>query len=343
MVYQYVPILRWKKGEQAALRQLSFSGRTDVFPLIILQNEQYKTKKETKLKPSILPDDVFTDIVLQCWGKGAFYLDTTALPDLPNNQHSLNDICASARLKGLDLIPCTRISASGAYNSAAQAANTTDKAGIAIRVDLGDVANASQWTKHWFIPISETDLVIDIGGNTRIIHQILPQAQATIQNLHLANQWRAVTLAGSTMPLDFSGLTQGLHLIPRLEKIIWQTISSSVSFRLDYGDYTTVPANAISKDIPWGYPINARYTLHDEFLICKGTSPTGLGGIDMDVQLIQHANTILNYSNRNPLSYCWADAQIDAIATGALKPSNLATWVQYSVNRHIEVIRHILP
>lgn len=343
MVYQYVPILRWKKGEQAALRQLSAPGRGDVFPLIILQNEQYKVKKETKLKPAVPSAEVFTDLVLHCWGKGAFYLDATSLPDLPNGQHPLSDICASARTKGLELIPCTKITATGAYNAAARAANSIDQAGVAVRLDLGEVANAPQWAASWFVPLQETDLIIDIGGNTRLVQQILPQAQATVQGLYLANQWRTVTLAGSTMPLDFSGLTQGVHLIPRIEKVIWQIISSNVPFRLDYGDYTTVPANAVSKDIPWGYPINARYTLHDEFLICKGTSPTGFGGVDMDVQLIQHATTILNYSNRNPLSHCWADAQIDAIATGALKPSNLATWVQYSVNRHIEVVRHILP
>jgi hypothetical protein len=343
MTYQYVPILRWKKGEQTALLQLSSAGKTNVFPLIILTSEQYKPKKETKAKSSVPSADVFAEMVLNCWGKGAFYLDATALPDLPNAQHPLTDICASARLKGIELIPCTKLSASGPYNSAARAANNVDKAGIAIRLDLGDVANAPQWAGSWFIPIQETDLIIDIGGNTRMVQQMLPQAQATIHGLHLANQWRTVTFAGTTMPLDFSGMTQGVHLIPRIEKVIWQTIANGAPFRLDYGDYTTVPANAISRDIPWGYPINAKYTLNDDFLICKGISPTGLGGIDMDLQLIQHANTIVNYPSRNPLSHCWADTQIGAIAGKSLKPSNLATWVQYSVNRHIELVRHILP
>lgn len=39
---KYVPLLRWKRGEQVALASLSEAARERVTPLIILANDQFR-------------------------------------------------------------------------------------------------------------------------------------------------------------------------------------------------------------------------------------------------------------------------------------------------------------
>ena len=94
--------------------------------------------------------------------------------------------------------------------------------------------------------------------------------------------------------------------------------------------------------IKWGFPINVRYTLPQDFLICRGVSTTGYGGVDMDKQLVGHAKDIVSYSGRHRIS-CWGDGEIDNIASGKTSQGNLETWVQISVNRHIELTRQQIP
>lgn len=70
---------------------------------------------------------------------------------------------------------------------------------------------------------------------------------------------------------------------------------------------------------------------------------TGAGGVDMHVQLLGHAQGITGWAGRGGLGHCWADAVIDAIAATAITPGGLPQWVGYSVNRHIENTRAVIP
>ena len=95
--------------------------------------------------------------------------------------------------------------------------------------------------------------------------------------------------------------------------------------------------------IAWGFPINVKYTLANGFLICRGVKTTGLGAQDMDAQLVGHAGTIVAFPTRAPLVHCGGDRHIDDIYSGATGPGNLETWVTIGVNRHAELVRHLLP
>ena len=133
------------------------------------------------------------------------------------------------------------------------------------------------------------------------------------------------------------------HLIERLEWTLWQQlISMSLPYRLDYGDYATIAIGPPPADIRWGFPINVRYTLPTQFLICRGVRTRGEGAKDMDKQLIGHAITITNYKKRDRLD-CWADDTIDKIAAKDEKPGNLEYWVQIALNRHITRVRTDMP
>ena len=146
------------------------------------------------------------------------------------------------------------------------------------------------------------------------------------------------------MPDNFAGMTKGLHLFKRSEWRLWRDLASAkLPYAVGYGDYATVAINPAPEGIAWGYPINVRYTLDDEFLICRGVGTTGPSGVDLDVQLLSHAKSIVKYPTRHPLAHCWADTTIDKIATGAAPTQGLEHWVQLAVNRHIELVVSSLP
>jgi hypothetical protein len=145
------------------------------------------------------------------------------------------------------------------------------------------------------------------------------------------------------MPENFGGFLAGLHTIPRDEVHLWAALAKAgLPYRIDFGDYATPPIAEPPPAIAWGYPINVRYTLAQEFLICRGVKTTGFGGVDMEPQLIGHAKSIVAYSQRGRI-HCWADDLIDQIAATSQGQGNLETWVHIGINRHIELVRSLLP
>jgi hypothetical protein len=219
----------------------------------------------------------------------------------------------------------------------------TDHRGVGLQVDLSEMTSAASWANSWSHPTSQTDLLVDLEKNISNVAALGPAVINAFSQLHQGGSWASVTLIGTSMPDNFQGYPPGQHRIQRAEWTLWQAlVNTHLPYRLDYGDYTTVPLNPAPIGIRWGYPINVRYTLDGEFLICRGVTTTRVGAVNMKRQLLRHAQQIVQFPNRNPVGHCWADGQIDAIAAGA-DPSGLEHWVQLGVNRHIERVRSLLP
>lgn len=343
MEHFYVPSLPWKRGERVALERLSHAARTDVRPLLVLSPPQYVGRKATIKNPAIVPDDVFAGDVRGAWGMGEFYLDASALPDA-GVAHPITGLASAARSAGLKLIPATRLGATVAYQNAVAGIVSADHRGVGLRVDLHEFTTARAWAAQWRVPMGQTDLLADFSGNVGTVFSLGNSVDHAFQTLHRGPEWRTVTMMGTSMPDNFSGLGEGIYTIDRIEWKLWNRISKeSLPYRLHYGDYATVPVVTPPEGIAWGYPINVKYTVDDEFLICRGVPTTGLKGVDMEVQLLKHAKSIVGYANRHRLPDCWADDRIDSVSRELEPPHGLEAWVQFGVSRHIELVRSALP
>lgn len=343
MPIRYVPILRWMRGERIALQHLSLQGKADVCPLFVLAPKQYVGKKPTKANAAIPAPNLMASEIMTAWGTGQFFLDATGLSSANTAHHQILDIAAACRAIGLSLIPGTRLGAPAAYQNAVAAIAAADHRGICLRVDIAQMTSAAQWQPQMPFPPNQTDLIVDLADNvqpTAALGNVVVQA---FQNLHLGPNWRSVTIAGTSMPENFQGMPAGVHLIPRRERALWNAIVGHVPYILGYGDYATVPFTPPPSGIAWGFPINVRYTLADDFLICRGVGTTGFGGVELAPQLILHADRIMQHAARGALAHCWADHAIDNIALSIAGPQGLEHWVQIGVNRHIELVRHQLP
>jgi hypothetical protein len=208
---------------------------------------------------------------------------------------------------------------------------------------MREFTTAQHWVASWAHGLDQTDLILDLGDNAPTVLQLGPALNPAFRDLHQQRKWRTVTTAGTSMPENFGGFSKGLHTIDRAELLIWeQQIQQHLPYKLDYGDYATLSTSPAPSGIKWGYPINVRYTLPKQFLICRGVATTGPDGVDMDEQLIDHARAIVAYHDRHRID-CWADVTIDRIAALNEKPGNLESWVKIGVNRHIEWVRSNLP
>lgn len=340
---RYIPILRLMRGERVGLQKLTAAGRTNVTPLFVLAPKQYVGKKATANKVAVAAPAVIANDIMTAWGRSPFFLDASALPPGAHH-HPIVDIAAAARAVGLNLIPAASLAAPLPYQQAVNGIVATDLRGIGLRVDLNQFSSAAQWIAQWPFPRPVTDLIVDVADNAPMVASLGAAVTHVFQTLPHGAQWRSVTIAGTSMPENFAGMVAGTHLIHRDEVAVWQRLEDAqLPYQIDFGDYASVSTTPAPAGIAWGFPINVRYTLPNDFLICRGVPTTGFGGVELAPQLIAHADRIVNFANRGALAHCWADQTIDNIALAIEGPQGLEHWVQIGVNRHIELVRHLLP
>ena len=343
---RYIPILRWKRGERTALQALSPQGRANIVPVLVIAPEQYSETAETRTKAAMTAAESLVQEVLTAWGTQPFFLDASSLgTTAASGNPAIRAIANRARAAGCHLIPATPLGASTGYLNEVARIAARDGHGIGLRVDLQEFTTANGWAPTWPRPLNETDLIADFAdgiGHVAALGTILARA---FNGLHRATDWRSVTIAGTSMPPTFTGYPQGAQTITRVEWGLWHSLAPSISaYDLDFGDYATINPNAPPPPPGGvGFPINAKYTLEREFLICRGVRPSGPAGRPQAAQFVGHAQTIRGYSGQQPFAHCWADSTIDRIAAQTENPGNPEKWVKIAINRHIEITRDRLP
>lgn len=341
---RYVPILRWKRGERIALRHLTPQARARTTPLLLLGSEQFKVKAATKAHAAVPAPQVFVHDMLSDWGNGTFYLDASSLPTQGAQPHPIAAIASAARAAGATMIPVVHLGANHSYVSAVTAIRNFDGRGVCLRIDMQELFSVANWLPQWPFAIGETDLIVDFGENVASAAALGTALDGVFTGLNTSGVWRSITVAGTSMPPNFTGYTAGQHHIARIEAQLWSRLSAlPLPYQLDFGDFASVTTGVTPTNIAWGYPINVKYTLPNHFLIFRGVRTTGPSGVDMDIQLRGHARGIAGYSPRHPIAGAWSDHAIDQIAVGNADTKGLEHWVQLSVNRHIELMHAVLP
>lgn len=342
MSTRYVPLLRWKRAEKNALKQLSEQGGQNIAPLFLLGADQFKPTKATKSKPSIPASDHFAKEIEEYWGGNPFFLDASAV-DAMGNQ-SVAEIASKCRERKLRPIFVLKTDVSNRYVDDVRKIVALDGHGVCLRLGLQEMSDIPEWIDSWPFPVEQTDLIIDFLNRSELVWGLGESVlKSSFSALHKPHAWRSVTTVGTSIPDNFMGLKKGLYTISRNEQKIWKVAVSAIPRSVDYGDYATVSLAAPAPGIAWGYPITVKYTLPGEFLIFRGVNTKGQGAVDLSPQLLEHAKSIYAVPKRNRLADCWADKEIDAIALGYTGPKTLENWTLIGINRHIEIVRSALP
>src|SRR5712692_9478784 len=100
MRYRYIPILRWKRGEQRAIKSIPEARAKDVCPLIIVTEETFADQPESQRSEELAASFVFADEVYKHWGARSFYLDASSIEPSAKGIHPLLDSAKQCRELG---------------------------------------------------------------------------------------------------------------------------------------------------------------------------------------------------------------------------------------------------
>ena len=336
----YVPLLKWKRGEQQALAQLGQPERQWTRPLIDVIPE------------SLSGDDdgarigAYKAVVKQLggiWGALPLFVDFSLFDTdelAPGGRQPIDLFFDLARADGLRLIPVTGPYRDAAYQAAVAAIAAVDRRGVCVRAVQDDVFEGGFNTDlmstltSLSLPPTDVDLIVDWGE----IHQhnqgtVAMAAHSIISGLPALASWRSVTFAGSAFPTMLQGV--GMILIDRTEWLAWQHLRGRVSRLVQFGDYCI--AHPVYAPVPFTGSAAIRYTIDDYWLIVRGRSLRGgaYGGFSQFVALSQQLIADSRYCGR---AFSWGDDYIYQCAQQTVGTGNLTTWRAVGTNHHITFV-----
>ncbi|RAI36779.1 beta family protein [Rhodoplanes serenus] len=329
--YRYVPTLRTKAGEVAALANLVGQAKQRTLPIFLI------TPK---------PAASFTRELAAAWSGSPVVLDGSGDAAATNSAANFNSLFSSLGQGGVPAIPLVEAGGVPTHIAAALSAQNRYGPGLVLRVNIDDLPNAVAWAAaHSVIP-SRTDLLIDCGHIADVPPTLIAAAVGAGLNNHPLNGWLSVTLSSSAAPKDVSNLQPGPNLVPRRDWALWSALTSSYPM-LHYGDYA-IAHRDLSE--PPGFAmanatVSPRYCLDNDWYIRKGRSTRGANGQPMAAQYHGHAAALSQHAQFGGLTGCWGDAHIVQIArqAGVGRSGSRETWVSIGVNRHISLVCDRLP
>ncbi len=223
----YVPILRWKRGEWVALREMLTEDRAALTPLIELCPKDFAAWSPQN--PQVA-NDVLTrkaDEIRKNCGHGTLFVDLVHLdlqmPSLcaADGTHALVFLTDRVRMREPsflpdtepEVIPVTGLDRSSSYQSAVRSVISVDERGVCIRL-RGQQLNQptlpvrlQELLDFLELEPGEADLIVDLqmtdGSGVS-----LPGICDGLPSLH---QWRTFTVASGAFPKDLGGFQVGQH------------------------------------------------------------------------------------------------------------------------------------
>ncbi len=334
----YVPILKGKQSEFLALEQVSSTRKAHITPLIEIQELEGElsldrlSRRIRKSWNSEVP--IFIDV------------DNNFLVNSPRNANSALDyIINDTRKRGYRTIPVTGLDRDVTYQ---QNINLlVRKIGeVCIRLKNSDIGNISKMienlnelVKLLGLEYKQIDIIIDIGSFLHYQMGTFTNAVInTINNLPSLNNWRTLTVIGTSFPYSLSRFRPVTPCFtPRSEYALWQNLLTIQTIKRlpSFGDYTVV--HPVMPEIDFQLvPIDAKikYATESDWLILRwhhGRQYSWDRFYDLCDILVRHPA----YSGPN---FCWADNKLSLCALRNTSSGNPAMWVRIGINRHLSFV-----
>lgn len=343
----YVPILKWKRGEQKALEFLAADNKQYLTPLIEIMPIPYDYKNS---RPAKTIDEHLHNIgrqISDSWGTRAAFIDLLWLNTfdrLNDGRDPLTYIMDESRSYGLNLIPVLGTQRDVSYKNAVLQTNNHDHNGVCVRLEEVDFLNIFNRIKSILsdlhIEPESIDLIIDFKQiSTNDDARNIIMSSTIINSIPHINRWRTFTISWSAFPENLSNIVAGqISLISRSEWHIWQGLKArerTLNRMPSFGDYVINNPNYNEIDPRFmQMSANIRYTTENNFLISRGRSIKKHGW----VQAMNLCNTIINHPQYNGQNYSWGDQYIYDCANGNSSTGNAETWRRVGTNHHLTLV-----
>lgn len=345
----YVPIIRWKRGEQKALEYLEDSLKYTMTPLIEVPPIDWDFQNEEPKKTIDEHLEGIGDTIKKSWNhNGAIFIDAyhVCLEDIElmsNGQHPLEYIISEAHNKGITAIPVTGIKRGRNYQNAVKQLVETYKNGYCLRLEDDDFEDIEQSLniigETLDIDYNEVDLIIDYKYidpkyESRIERLIL----GTIYEIPLLSSWRTFTICGTAFPKNLSDqISTGTD--GDIRRSEWQIYKKIITKNLNripaFGDYIITHPEYLEIDPRFmQMAANIRYTTEEDYLILRGHS-IRLKGWGQIVDISKRLVSNDQYSGKD---FSYGDHYIYKCSLGDESTGNAETWRRVGTNHHLTLI-----
>lgn len=346
----YVPILKGKEGEYAALEALAPEVKDKLMPLIEVPAIPYDFANECPAKSLDEHISGIPERLKRACGTMPFYLDLPWFGQdeiLSNGKTALETVLARSIELGFHVVPVVYRGSSPAYLAAAKAHATSTGNGTCIRLLVEDFEDDVDIDAEILRLLSEAsgmngvvDLIIDLEDIEATAGTSALVARSIFSMIPNKERWRRITLAAASFPEDLSDVSAATVVkLPRHEWALWRALQKRPAALprrdLIFGDYTM--AHPIGKTLDprtMRMSANIRYTTEDDWLVIKGRNVRQYG-FSQYFELCRLLIERPEYSGRD---YSWGDGYISACAEGTQGPGNATTWRKVGVNHHITLV-----
>ena len=333
----YVPILKWKRGEATALKELAPRVKSACTPVIEIAPIPFDYEKSIDKKTTREHFEAAAEMLKTNWGAAPAFVDLRLLPAKLANGKALTLMMELMRKAGAHAIPVVSTTSPPDVLAAAAGAHASDGYGVCVRDRIDDVLSPAYPASiaSTLLALGTThrgvDLILDLQDvSITKLSVMLSATQGAIMKIPSPLAWRTLTLASTAFPVNLSGLVPGVHSIPRSDWMLWSKLPSLPRVPT-YGDYAVSHWDVQELD-PRVIKISAsiRYTTDTEWIIFRGRNVKahGFGQYStFSKQLMKHA------------AYCGAsfsagDDYIAKCAAGG-GTGNHETWRRVATNHHI--------
>lgn len=338
--FAYTPILRWKQGEQGALRYVGAVDREHMLPIAEIQGLERGA-----------PQPILERQLLRSAGKTfPIGIDLATAYDGPVPIAGLVDVVRRMQLAGIPAWPVLR--AFHAMVDMAALPHLKGQPAVVIRaygestplVDLQSVVAGVRKACGKRMPIY---VVLDLYALGDIdVHAKAALLQPQVAALVASGDVAQIGMAGGSFPMSLGSLKQGVgNRLPRRELAIWKILRTLPnSGAVMFGDYgVTNPEPLEDIDPSKMNPAAAiRYALKGEWWVLRGAGvrTKGKGGMGQYNDLCRLLIRSADYSAQ---AFSYGDGRYYAHAQPGASSGNLTTWRRDATSHHVVfTIRQLL-
>ncbi len=342
----YVPILKVKRGEKAALEALDWSLYSRMTPLL----EVVERRPEKAATVNSHLDNAFKGLAECTKNFARVFLDANEIAS--DGPAAALEVFQRAKAIGISFTPVTGLSRT-ADLSAAMAFRSH---GLCLRIIRAELESGNLTTKitgflgHHVIKPEEIDLILDMGPvEDMISFGVATLAQAFLSKIPALSLWRTLTLSGSAFPSSMGVVDRHSTLhVERAEWLAWRDelypLRRTMERLPTYSDCAIQHPKGVEAFDPRLMAGSAviRYTLDDSWLLVKGESTRKVLPSQQFPQLaVQFAyGHLLNYFNG--AGHCAGCRSIQDAADNAGRFGSQEVWRRIGTIHHITKVSECL-
>jgi len=277
----YVPILKWKRAEQNALKVLEGNYKKYITPLLQFvmpkgkQNEQRQdiiAKFEQQLVK--IPERI-----IEVWGKMPVFIDVSLLFTVPLKVKSLAAISDLGNNLGGVFIPTIHLNDEQPLKDIAYKLAKENKTGLCLRLICPDFIDLEKMNKDISNMLSvsglnesDIDIIVDIKETDADSNKCSKYIEKSQDILNLT-KWRTFSFASGSFPEGLSAFKlDEENLIVRIDWRSWKEYVTGTKLKRkpSFSDYT-IQHPIYNEATQFYHPTTSiKYTLENEWLILKG-------------------------------------------------------------------------